>query len=363
MIKFEKSWDNEMAIKLSKKAIPKNSTKPKKKIQYQKRYKNLQEYKYIDMKKRLNPSETLCETTLEKIDCLDFDFKTYLNTSVPQHISTLSLAFLEWLIGFTEGDGCFSSKIQRGRPRLVFEIAQKDPKILYKIRKNLGFGRIFKENRLDTENPDLIKNYWKFSVGDKKGIQKLFILFNGNLILPKRQKQFQRWCEQAQEANLLPSEFSLKTNSPKVSLNTGWLSGLIEAEGCFYTDLRLPKIGVRENAWLSKVFEISQKDEEGEKQVLEEIGRLLESKAKVRGDNRDDQMWRLSVGSMYSHKILVNYLDRFPLQGEKFIVYRNWWRVHLAILQKAHLDPIRLPKVIHLCQSINNKNKKKQLVE
>lgn len=334
--------------------IQKKTTKPKKKIQYQKRYKNLQESKRVDKTTWLEPSETLCETTLEKVAI--FDFKTYLYTSVPEHICTLNLSFLEWLIGFAEGDGSFSSTIQRGRPRLLFEIAQKDPKILYKIRKNLGFGRLFRDTRVDSNNPDLTETYWKFSVGDKQGLQRIFVLFNGNLVLPKRRKQFQKWYEQAQEANLLPPVFALKDHRATVSLNTGWLSGLIDAEGCFYTDLRLPKTGVRTNAWLSKVFEIYQKDEEGEKQVLEEIGLLLESKSKGREDKRDENMWRISVGSIHSHKILVNYLDRFPLQSNKFIAYRNWWRIHLVVLQKAHFDPKRLPKIINLCQSIN-KNK------
>ena len=343
-------------IKLPKKRflyfIQKNTKKQKKKIQYQKRYKNLQEFKRVDKTTWLRPSETLCETTLKKVDC--FDFNPYLNTNVPQHICTLSLAFLEWLIGFAESDCCFSLTIQKGRPRLIFEIGQKDPKILYKIRKNLGFGRIFRESRLDTDNASLTQTYWKFSVGDKKGLQRIFFFFNGNLVLPKRRKEFKKWCEQAQEANILPSGFNLKDNSPKVSLNTGWLSGLMDAEACFYTDLRLPKLGVRTTTWLSKVFEICQKDKEGEKQVLEEIGLLLESKAKVRRDKRDATMCRLSIDSMHSHKILVNYLDRFPLQSYKFITYRNWWRVHLAMLQKAYLNSIRLPKLIRLCESINS---------
>lgn len=334
--------------------IQKNTTKQKKKIQYQKRYKNLQESKRVDKTTWLDPSETLCETTLEKVD--SFDFQTYLYTSVPEHICTLNLAFLEWFIGFAEGGGRFSSTIQRGRPRLVFEIAQNDPKILYKIRKNLGFGRLFRDTRVDSKDPYLTETYWKFAVNDKQGLQRIFVLFNGNLVLPKRRKQLQKWYDQAQESNLLPPEFALKGHRATVSLNTGWLSGLIDAEGCFYTDLRLPKIGVRTNAWLSKVFEIYQKDEEGEKQVLEEIGLLLESKSKVQEDKRGDNMWRISVGSMHSHKILVNYLERFPLQSNKFIAYRNWWRIHLAGLQKAHFDPKRLPKIIHLCQSIT-KNK------
>lgn len=58
----------------------------------------------------------------------------------PQHIKTNDVTFLEWFIGFSEGDGCFLVSDQK--TRCSFIIVQKDISLLYKIRTCLGFGNI-----------------------------------------------------------------------------------------------------------------------------------------------------------------------------------------------------------------------------
>lgn len=58
-------------------------------------------------------------------------------------------------------------------------------------------------------------------------------IFNGNLYLPKRQKQFKFFLESFNKYN--KTDIILKENKLKPSFNNGWLSGFIDAEGCFYS--------------------------------------------------------------------------------------------------------------------------------
>jgi hypothetical protein len=58
-------------------------------------------------------------------------FKNY-NGFQPSQIKDLDTNFLCWFIGFTEGDGSFCTNGKRN----LFQIVQKDPKVLYYIKKN-----------------------------------------------------------------------------------------------------------------------------------------------------------------------------------------------------------------------------------
>ena len=61
-------------------------------------------------------SETLRETT--------FNFEVLNNFHLPQHKKRINQNFLEWFVGFSEGDGSFTiSKPKTGRERLFFEVA------------------------------------------------------------------------------------------------------------------------------------------------------------------------------------------------------------------------------------------------
>jgi hypothetical protein len=52
----------------------------------------------------------------------EFTFQNYI---FPQHFSCLDTSFLEWFVGFSEGNANFFLKEEGAQKRLVFEIAQK----------------------------------------------------------------------------------------------------------------------------------------------------------------------------------------------------------------------------------------------
>lgn len=84
--------------------------------------------------------------------------------------------WLEWFIGFTEGDGA----ILEYKGGLSYVISQKDVKVLYHIRETLGFGNVKIKYDL---------GFGRYEVTGFDNIHKLACLFNGNLILDKRKVQ------------------------------------------------------------------------------------------------------------------------------------------------------------------------------
>ena len=113
-----------------------------------------------------------------------------------EHLATPDLPFLEWLVGFTEGDGCF---FINNRDDLAFILIQGSSNlhVLETIQKKLGMGRIIKQgNRV-----------FRLIVQKKDEVLLVIFLFNGNLVLPSRKAQFKRFfdCFLAHRRRVLPA--------------------------------------------------------------------------------------------------------------------------------------------------------------
>ena len=148
-----------------------------------------------------------------------FKFQQYYKYGQPDHKKNTDISFLEWFIGFTEGDGSF------GQTKLSFTINQKDPKLLFRIKKTLGFGSV-----LELSQPGI----WRYSVTGQTNSLRLYYLFNDNLVLEKTRTRFVNWAKQL---NVL-DEVLLEQNPITLTLENAWLAGFIDAEGCFYARIR-----------------------------------------------------------------------------------------------------------------------------
>lgn len=125
--------------------------------------------------------------------------------------------FIDWFIGFAEGDGSFIC--DRNAKRLYFQLRQKDPRVLYFIKDYFGFGSIIQDS----------KDYYCYNVTSKKNILVLINIFNGNLILTKTNNRFvSEWL------NNYNSWFS--PHNPIIYLNKGTFIGLQNAWLCGFTD-------------------------------------------------------------------------------------------------------------------------------
>nr|YP_009720763.1 putative LAGLIDADG endonuclease [Ostreobium quekettii]QGQ61975.1 putative LAGLIDADG endonuclease [Ostreobium quekettii] len=79
----------------------------------------------------------------------------------------------------------FGSFITTRRENLQFVITQKEISVLYMIRDTLGFGRVIQQGQ----------RTYRYIVQDKKALELLVALFNGNLVLPTKQRNFKKFVD------------------------------------------------------------------------------------------------------------------------------------------------------------------------
>lgn len=134
-------------------------------------------------------------------------------------------SFLEWLIGFTEGEGSF---IVNSRGTSVFTITQstKDVQVLYYIKEILGFGRVI------TQGPSTSR----YIVEDLANVKLLITIFNGNLVFPSKQIRFSLFLKAFNKRSKIGNIEFINTLVIPTEKDY-WLCGFTDAEGCFTISL------------------------------------------------------------------------------------------------------------------------------
>lgn len=241
----------------------------------------------------------------------------------PQHKKRIRKAFLEWFVGFSEGDGTFSVWFDGRKKRAAFVIDQKDPKVLHYIRTELGFGKV----------SQLKRGYWRYSVYDNDNLIKLYCLFAGNLVLNKRNLAFERWSTYLQ----FPEYFSIskkylqhiqdnkRSGVKAINCKNGWLAGFWDADGGFYAyadyTKKIPNIVLR--AYVTQAAEI---------EVLQQIAIAMNAPNKVIStitNNVSPKRYnRLDLADDNSIVTALSYFQKYKLIGPKNIVFGRWKRLY-----------------------------------
>jgi len=277
------------------------------------------------IKSEKSSSETTRETS--------FNFKDYRKISGNNFISD---DWLTWFIGFSEGDGAFLTGKDK---RLRFVLTQKEVSILNHIHNTLGIGRVKTFNQFS-----------RYFIDDKQGILILIALFNGNLVLNKRKIQVRRWLD-----TLNISEIN---NNVLPLLNNSWLSGFIDAEGCFNVTL-LKRKTMTLGYQVKLRFMIDQKDSLDTMLIIKDQLNLFLTHRKQKG--LDTFMYRIESNSFKKVPLIVQYLNKFRLKTKKQESFDKWVLVYELVKNKNHLtkdglNEIRLlSKQINLITSVTNK--------
>ena len=106
------------------------------------------------------------------------------------------------------------------------------------IKDTLGFGNVIKQNTTK----------YRYVVQDKKGLELIVSLFNGNLILPSRKRGFLTFLHAYNELVssgriVLDKQIPIFTNILP-SLTSGWLAGFTDSESCFSCSFYPPLIPI-----------------------------------------------------------------------------------------------------------------------
>lgn len=273
-----------------------------------------------------------------------FDFSAFYkkyNTHLPNN-KIPSENFLTWLVGFTEGEGSF---IVNNRGDLAFVITQAtiDKQVLEFIQEILGFGKVIRQSAITS----------RYVTQNKKEIDILVSLFNGNLVLPKRQetfdlfvKGFNKWVT---KGRILLEPVVINNRPILPTLNDAWFAGFTDGEGCF-------TCSIGEKRGFSFNFNISQKWEIN-LTVLEHFGVLFKNGIVSR--HSEENTYEFRLGGVNNCKNVFSYFDKYTLYTKKSLSYKLWKDIHNDLVNKDHLDESKRREMIERTKMINKSNNTK----
>jgi LAGLIDADG endonuclease len=279
---------------------------------------------YIMLKYAIKTDKSSSETTRET----SFNFDEYRDLS-GKNPDKISNDWLTWFIGFSEGDGAFLVGKDK---RLIFVLTQKEIAILNHIHETLGIGRVRTYGK-----------YSRYRIDDKKSILLLISLFNGNLVLDKRKAQVKKWLDII--------NIEEKYNNVLPLLNNSWLSGFIDAEGCFNVTLFKRK-AMALGYQVKLRFMIDQKDSLNNMLFIKDQLNLFLTHRKLK-KGTIGTMHRIESNSFIKVPLIIEYLNKFRLKSKKQESFTKWTTVYELVKNKAHLTEKGLSEIRKLSKEVN----------
>lgn len=228
-----------------------------------------------------------------------------------------SRSFLEWLVGFAEGEGSFTVN-SRGTAIFVITQSTADVQVLEYIKQTLGLGRVIKQGPRTS----------RFVVEDIASVTLLICLFNGNLVFPLKQASFALFLEAfTKRSRAQVVEFIPTLVTP--TFNDFWLAGVIDAEGCFSCSLLGNSNAYRFRFLLAQLGEINLP-------VLTHLTTLIGGVVRPHSKPGVNE---LTVNGVRNMERVFKYLDTHPLHTKKGKSYQVWREVHTSLANGEHLKP------------------------
>ena len=242
-----------------------------------------------------------------------------------QRLNAEYLRFLNWVVGFTDGDGTFSINKQNGKYVLQYSIAQseRNGQILYYIKKFLGVGSVVSSG----------KNMKVYRTRDRKKLRSYIIpIFEENKLLTVKYYDFEKVkiaSEILEDLKLTTEEKYRKVaeikerkaselymspvwNENNFSIDDDWLTGFCEAEASWY-------LVSKEPGRIVPAFGLTQKKD---KHVLEAIRKKFKIISKVKL-NKKQGCWMLDTTNRRAiENIRVFFLGR--LKSVKSLEFKLW---------------------------------------
>lgn len=143
----------------------------------------------------------------------------------------------KWVVGFVDGDGCFKIVRTQKETRYCFVVSQdkKSIDVLYGLKEKFGCGSVSKAGN----------NMREYRVSNKKHLKEIiFPFFLKNPLQTVKRKDFQILYEELTGQKLPTVQKTEKTtllslgiSNSSLTICRDWLTGFIDAEGCFYVSM------------------------------------------------------------------------------------------------------------------------------
>lgn len=270
--------------------------------------------------------------------------------------------FKIWLVGFTDGDGCFSVVKSGNTYRLQYSLSQSayNLRILYYIKRNLGYGGVSKSLKQSWGNFRItnrkVLNQVVFPIFDKYPLltskyfnyirfkKAYYILENNNLTTVMKNKMIEELL-----SDKLPTDYV----SPAIShlsedssyeeiahvISIYWLAGFTEAEGSFGV---FPDRG-RFNIEYTLVQKLDQK-------LLLLIKRILHIPSNINYNSLNN----VYVLTTKNSKVISRIIDMFggKFKGMKSLEFKLWSRANYY--KKTNID--KVSKIHKIISKVRGKN-------
>lgn len=237
---------------------------------------------------------------------------------------------LSWIIGFTEGDGSF---VVNKKNELSFILIQgiNNMEILYKIQNILQMGNIIKQG----------SRVYRLIINKKEHIELIILLFNGNIILPTRKIQFNKFIN---TYNLKPFNKIIPYIYSNIlpTFNDNWILGFTEAEGCFSISIL--------NNYVDTRFILSQKGDRNLPIFSHLI--LLFNTGKIEGHSKKEN-YNFIISHLKNMDKLYMYFDNKEFLGIKGKSYKLFKELNLKLKNKEHLNINKRNELINMSKEIN----------
>ena len=249
------------------------------------------------------------------------EYKRHFPNSEPD------VSFLEWFIGFTEGDGSFQVH-ERGTCAFIISQSSNDKNVLDYIKNTLGFGKVIKQG----------ENTYRYVVQDKLGLSLICHIFNGNIVLPTRAILFEQFLYSVNHlithGSLRLSHIPLSIRSSETILPTlkdAWLSGFTDAEGCFTVSF------LENSPHAYRIRYIITQKWEANKKVLLHVAALLGFGPSIIVPHSIPHVWELRINGVNNISHIFSYFNNYPLRSNKRKSFSLFKDLYGRILNKEHL--------------------------
>lgn len=287
----------------------------------------------------------MCSTLLKP---RNFDFSSFYSkfTECYPNSKQPSKKFLQWFIGFSEGEGSF---ILAKRGDLAFVITQStsDIQCLNFIKDTLGFGKVIKQSVKQSTH--------RYVVQDIQNLYLICLIFNGNMVFPTRNARFLTFLSSFNEklikskvGMIEPLACAYAHTCVLPTLKDGWISGITDGEGSFTCSLLSNSTAYRFRYILTQKWDAN-------KPVLEHITNIF-NQCLAKGSvvpHSVDNVWEIRINGVKNCKGLFAYFDQYNLITKKVYSYSKWKIIHSRLIKGDHLNEVTRQELVTLAKQVN----------